>query len=165
MLFVPLNFFDFLFDLSIQVQLYKHLSGRWSPAENRKEQKMTKSDLFKAAHKIARETKAIAGSYRIAFACALKDLYAGVITMKQKSAEQLAFEHFAELNSVYTSKDGTARVYIRATELLNDCSKAEARCSIIIARFADGSVEAAFDRGSNAGQRARIARALAAFAA
>lgn len=118
---------------------------------------MTKSEFFKAAHKIARETKSIAGSYRIAFACALKDLYAGVITMEQKSAEQLAFEHFAELNSVYTSKDGT--------ELLNDCSKAEARCSIIIARFADGSVEAAFDRGSNAGQRARITRALAAFAA
>lgn len=70
---------------------------------------MTKSDLFKAAHKIARETK--------------------------------------------------------ATELLNDCSKAEARCTIIIARFADGTVEAAFDRGSNAGQRARISRALAAFAA
>lgn len=126
---------------------------------------MTKSELFKVAHKIARETKAIAGSYRIAFACALRDLYAGVITVEQKSSEQLAFEHFAELNSVYTSKDGTERVYIRATELLNDCSKAEARCSIIIARFADGSVEAAFDRGSNAGQRARIARALAAFAA
>ena len=76
------------------------------------------------------------------------------------SAEQLAFDHFAELNSVYTSKDGTERLYIRATELLNDCSKAEARCSIIIARFADGSVEAAFDRGSNAGQRARRFRSI-----
>lgn len=37
---------------------------------------MTKSDLFKAAHKIARETKEDAGSYRIAFSCALKRLYA-----------------------------------------------------------------------------------------
>lgn len=50
---------------------------------------MTKSDLFKAAHKIARETKAIAGSYRIAFACALKDLYAGMSMTEKSTAEKL----------------------------------------------------------------------------
>lgn len=49
---------------------------------------MTKSELFKAAHKIARETKAIAGSYRIAFSCALRDLYAGVASMNEKSSEE-----------------------------------------------------------------------------
>lgn len=49
---------------------------------------MTKSELFKAAHKIARETKAIAGSYRIAFSCALRDLYAGVENMNEKSAKE-----------------------------------------------------------------------------
>ena len=49
---------------------------------------MTKSELFKAAHKIARETKAIAGSYRIAFSCALRDLYAGVANMNEKSAKE-----------------------------------------------------------------------------
>ena len=38
---------------------------------------MTKSDLFKTAHKIARLTKTIAGSYHIAFSAALKGLYAG----------------------------------------------------------------------------------------
>ena len=48
---------------------------------------MTKSELFKAAHKIARETKAIAGSYRIAFSCALRDLYAGVASMNEKEKE------------------------------------------------------------------------------
>ena len=49
---------------------------------------MAKSELFKAAHKIARETKAIAGSYRIAFSCALRDLYAGVANMNEKSAKE-----------------------------------------------------------------------------
>ena len=49
---------------------------------------MTKSELFKAAHKIARETKAIAGSYRIAFSCALRDLYAGVANMNEKSSKE-----------------------------------------------------------------------------
>lgn len=38
---------------------------------------MTKSDLFKTVHKIARLTKTIAGSYQIAFSVALKGLYAG----------------------------------------------------------------------------------------
>lgn len=85
--------------------------------------------------------------------------------MNEKSAEQKAFEHFAECNRVYTKADGTEMVYIRAYELLSDCSKAESRGTIVIARLADGTVEAGFDRGSNAGQRARIARALANFAA
>lgn len=51
---------------------------------------MTKSELFKAAHKIARETKEIAGSYKIAFSCALKDLYAGVANMNETNLESLA---------------------------------------------------------------------------
>lgn len=49
---------------------------------------MTKSELFKAAHKIARETKAIAGSYRIAFSCALRDLYAGVASMNENPSKE-----------------------------------------------------------------------------
>lgn len=55
---------------------------------------MTKSEMFKKAHKIARVTKEIAGSYRIAFACALKDLYAGLVTMVktlEECAEILAY--------------------------------------------------------------------------
>ena len=123
---------------------------------------MTKSELFTAAHEIARQTKEAAGSYRIAFACALRDLYAGVITMKQKSAEQKAFEHFAEENKVYTRRDGSQVVYIKAWELLDDCSKREQRDSIVIAKLADGTFEAHFDGCSNAGNRARVARAIAA---
>lgn len=38
---------------------------------------MTKSELFKRAHIIARMTKEAAGSYQIAFQCALKAVYAG----------------------------------------------------------------------------------------
>ena len=49
---------------------------------------MTKSELFKAAHKIAREIKAIAGSYRIAFSCALRDLYAGVASMNENPSKE-----------------------------------------------------------------------------
>lgn len=122
---------------------------------------MTKSDLFKAAHKIARQTKEAAGSYRIAFACALKDLYAGIVSAETKSAEQLAFEYFAEEYKVYTRRDGSEVIYVKAWEILDDCSKREMRDSIIIARCADGSYEAHFEC-SNAASTARIARALAA---
>lgn len=38
---------------------------------------MTKSELFKRAHIIARMTVKAAGSYHIAFSCALKAVYAG----------------------------------------------------------------------------------------
>lgn len=38
---------------------------------------MTKSELFKRAHIIARMTVNAAGSYQIAFSCALKAVYAG----------------------------------------------------------------------------------------
>lgn len=38
---------------------------------------MTKSELFKRAHIIARMTVKAAGSYQIAFSCALKAVYAG----------------------------------------------------------------------------------------
>lgn len=123
---------------------------------------MTKSELFKAAHKIARETKEAAGSYRIAFACALKDLYNGVYTMEQKSAEQLAFEHFAEECKVYTRRDGSEVIYVKAYELLDDLSKKEQRDSIVIARLADGSFECHFDACNNAASKARVARAIAA---
>ena len=54
---------------------------------------MTKSELFKAAHKIARETKAIAGSYRIAFSCALRDLYAGVANMNEQTSKEKESAH------------------------------------------------------------------------
>lgn len=123
---------------------------------------MTKSDLFKAAHKIARQTKEAAGSYRIAFACALKDLYAGIATAEAKSAEQIAFEHFAEEYKVYTRRDGSEVIYVKAWELLDDLSKKEQRDSIIIARLADGSFECHFDACNNAASKARVIRAISA---
>lgn len=46
---------------------------------------MTKSQMFKKAHEIARATKAIVGDYRIAFSIALKDIYSGRIEMEEKS--------------------------------------------------------------------------------
>ena len=50
---------------------------------------MTRTDLFKKAHEIARQTKEIAGSYRLAFACALKALYNGEIDMEKTIEEKL----------------------------------------------------------------------------
>lgn len=79
---------------------------------------MTKSDLFKAAHKIARETKAIAGSYRIAFACALKDLYAGIAAAEAKSVAQIledcGCQHWerGEMDRIYINRN--AREVIKA---------------------------------------------------
>ena len=50
---------------------------------------MTKSDLFKRAHLIARMTKDAAGSYQIAFSVALKALYAGEYASFEAMAESL----------------------------------------------------------------------------
>lgn len=74
---------------------------------------MTKSDLFKAAHKIARQTKEAAGSYRIAFACALRDLYAGVASIKKSVIEILedaGCEHWerGEMDRIYINRNAEA---------------------------------------------------------
>lgn len=122
---------------------------------------MTKSELFKAAHKIAKETKEIAGSYRIAFACALKDLYAGIAAAPAKSAEEKAFEHFAEEYKVYTRRDGSEVIYVKAWEILSDLSKKEQRDCIVIAKLADGTIECHFDACNTASSKARVARAIA----
>lgn len=45
---------------------------------------MNKSTLFKSAHKIAKETVAIVGDYRIAFSLALKGLYAPALSTEDK---------------------------------------------------------------------------------
>lgn len=135
------------------------------PGQNRKDRTMTKSELFKAAHKIARETKSIAGSYRVAFACALKDLYAVEKATSEKTPAEKAWEHFEEGNTVYTRRDGLQMIYLYATELLSDCSKAESRSKVILTKNAEGVISAQMDGFTNASQRARLARALSAFAA
>ena len=52
--------------------------GEWVPATNpeRKTAMMTNSEFFKAAHKVARETRANFVTYRMAFSAALRKLYA-----------------------------------------------------------------------------------------
>lgn len=125
---------------------------------------MTKSDLFKAAHKIARETKAIAGSYRIAFACALKDLYAGIAAAEEaKSAFQIAFEHFAECGKVYTYRNGDEAVFVRPEQLGIDAPRRikQNRINVVITCKADGSYEASYSDAYNSGC-STIARAIEA---
>jgi hypothetical protein len=48
---------------------------------------MTKSELFKAAHKIAREIRSYCSDYRTAFSCALRAIYEGY-TMEEKTTAQ-----------------------------------------------------------------------------
>lgn len=51
--------------------------GEWFPAKTRKgERAMTKSELFKAAHKAAREYRNFFSCYAMAFSFALKEIYA-----------------------------------------------------------------------------------------
>lgn len=52
---------------------------------------MTNSNIFKAAHKIARNTVRIVGNYSIAFSLALKSIYnKAVEVMAIKSVDQLS---------------------------------------------------------------------------
>lgn len=67
---------------------------------------MTKSEMFKKAHKIARETKEIAGSYRIAFACALKDIHSGLYS--EKTVE----EKLVEIGASIWENYGYKRIYL-----------------------------------------------------
>ena len=108
---------------------------------------MTKSELFKAAHKIARETKAIAGSYRIAFSCALKALYAGIASVEEKSPLQKAFEHFAETCKVYTYATGDEVVFVAPSALhLNPPKRVKnGPISVRITRTAYGEYTAAYN--------------------
>lgn len=48
---------------------------------------MTKSELFKAAHKAARLIKSIVGNYGIAFSISLKKIYAEIIAVSPISGK------------------------------------------------------------------------------
>lgn len=72
---------------------------------------MTKQELFNKAHEIARQTKTAAGSYRIAFACALKDLYAGLYEQKDTETK------LVELGLRVWEKAGMRRIYVNASHL------------------------------------------------
>ncbi|PHM23010.1 hypothetical protein [Xenorhabdus ehlersii] len=45
---------------------------------------MNKSQIFSAAHKIAKNTVAIVGDYQIAFSLALRDVYSSMISTENK---------------------------------------------------------------------------------
>lgn len=70
--------------------------GEWFPTTTRKENAMlSNSEFFKAAHKVARETRANFETYRMAFSAALKGLYAMEKSQKENRWEatfEAAFE-------------------------------------------------------------------------
>lgn len=78
---------------------------------------MTKSEIFKTAHKLAKETVSYVGDYLIAFSIALKEVYSN---MKERTAEQLA-EVFTKVEGVISAsaweKHGKRRVYIETQKL------------------------------------------------
>lgn len=80
---------------------------------------LTRKEIFSKAHEIARQTKEIAGSYKIAFSCALKDIYAGLYDTPAKTAEEKLNE-WADENGIrlYEARNGETRIYINSTDQL-----------------------------------------------
>lgn len=77
------------------------------PSKRRK--KMTKSEMFKMAHKIAKDTVEAVGNYVIAFSLALKSIYRGVIEMVKTTEQKLI-----ELGASVWEKNSMRRIYINA---------------------------------------------------
>lgn len=73
---------------------------------------MTNSQIFKAAHKIAKEIAAKVGNYMIAMSIALKEVYA---SMKKSINEQLAELGFVKMNEwrdrIYINLEGNGGNY------------------------------------------------------
>lgn len=84
---------------------------RASHTEGKKMTTMTNTQIFVLAHQIARATKTAAGSYRIAFACALKDIYAGIVG--QKTTEQ----KLRDLGFGLWTKNDHKRIYVNVEDL------------------------------------------------
>ena len=84
---------------------------RASHTEGKKMTTMTNTQIFVLAHQIARATKTAAGSYRIAFACALKDIYAGIVG--QKTTEQ----KLRDMGFSPWTKNDHKRIYVNVEDL------------------------------------------------
>ena len=84
---------------------------RASHTEGKKMTTMTNTQIFVLAHQIARATKTAAGSYRIAFACALKDIYAGIVG--QKTTEQ----KLRDMGFSPWTKNDRKRIYVNVEDL------------------------------------------------
>ena len=69
---------------------------------------MTKSELFKTAHTIARKTVKAVGNYMVAFKLALINLYKGISMDKNKCVETLLLKEGFET----WEKNGMRRIYI-----------------------------------------------------
>ena len=74
---------------------------------------MSNSEFFKAAHKIARETRNAFDTYRMAFSAALKGLYA----MEKKSNEKTTEEKLEELGISAWECGEMKRYYVNAEHL------------------------------------------------
>jgi len=67
---------------------------------------MTKSEIFKKAHAIAKSTNAVVGCYQIAFSLALKSVY--------ESLSQTMEDRLVELGMYVWEKGANRRIYIKA---------------------------------------------------
>ncbi|KAB8312942.1 hypothetical protein EH228_04495 [Erwinia endophytica] len=67
---------------------------------------MTKSEIFKTAHEIAKSTNAVVGCYQIAFSLALKSVYA--------SLTQTMEEKLIDMGMHVWEKGDYRRIYIKA---------------------------------------------------
>lgn len=74
---------------------------------------MTNSEFFKAAHKVARETRANFETYRMAFSAALKGLYA----IEKKANEKTTTEKLEDLGVEAWECGQMKRYYINADKL------------------------------------------------
>jgi len=70
---------------------------------------MTKSEIFKAAHKLAKQTVEFVGDYMVALSCALKKVYTGMKDTKSK-LESLGL-------SVWGEEFGKPRIYINLEDM------------------------------------------------
>ena len=93
---------------------------------------MTNSEFFKAAHKVARETRANFETYRMAFSAALKGLYA----MEKKANEKTTAEKLEDLGIEAWECGQMKRYYI------ND-DKLEEVFGLSIGRYNTGNISSA----------------------
>lgn len=70
---------------------------------------MTKSEMFKKAHKIARDTVSVVGNYMIAFSMALKAIYMEISKMVATTEQVLI-----DLGLSVWEKNSTRRIYINS---------------------------------------------------
>ena len=79
---------------------------------------MTKSEIFKAAHAMARKVVAIVGDYMVAFSYSLKEVYKNM-NAKNLTMAELA-EKALELGATKWEKGTMSRIYINSDKMFGD---------------------------------------------